>query len=141
MQRLIYVSDADCPAGGLEDFDILNEAIAFNTRAGIHGYLLRTPDQFFQVIEGPKARIDELVEMIAKDPRHHDMRILRSNATKLMRFGSWSMGFKLLRELTDPIFSPRANYSRSDVDGLLQALQNLAYLETEITRARPKHLN
>lgn len=141
MHSLIYVSNACFPAGGEDDFSILSESVAFNRRGGIGGYLLRTPHQFFQILEGPEDRLNLLMDKICRDPRHSDVRILSHNATGSACFAGWSMGFKLLRALSNPIFAPRDAYSDQETAELIHAIRALAELENTLTGPPSPRLN
>lgn len=88
-----YTSRARSAFPGLVDFDILREAWAHNRQAGIGGYLLRTGHSYFQWLEGPAAQVVALMDRIAQDGRHSEVRILSDGALPRREFPNWVMGY------------------------------------------------
>ena len=88
-----YTSRARSAFPGLVDFDILREAWAHNRQTGIGGYLLRTGDSYFQWLEGPVAPVLALMDRIAQDGRHSEVRILSDGALPRREFPNWVMGY------------------------------------------------
>lgn len=98
LYHYFYASRALSPFPGLVDFDILREAWAHNRDRGIGGYLLRTREAYFQWLEGPQAPLAELLERIARDPRHRDMTVLIEGPLAARNFSNWVMGYDELTE-------------------------------------------
>lgn len=91
-QRLIYRSRAE----DAEDLDrnlsqILHASRHHNRERGITGVLTCFDGHFIQVIEGPPAQIDRLMAVLARDPRHRDIRVLGRWAASHRLFGGWAM--------------------------------------------------
>lgn len=93
-----YTSQARSPFPGLVDFDILREAWAHNRQAGIGGYLLRSGDSYFQWLEGPPGPVTALLDRIAQDGRHSELRILSEGTLARREFPNWVMGYHDLSE-------------------------------------------
>ena len=55
--------------------------------------LLHCDGSFIQAIEGPKAQVMDLINVIRKDLRHNRMAVLFEGPIKTRSFSQWSMGF------------------------------------------------
>jgi hypothetical protein len=73
MKRIRYASRFAKPmlAGQIEA--LAREAAEHNARNDITGLLIASGDLFFQIIEGPRLKVDELYGRILQDPRHTDV--------------------------------------------------------------------
>ncbi len=106
MKQAIYVSQ---PFG----FDkamlagILSQARRNNARNDITGALICRRDMYVQMIEGPDAAIDALIQRIAADDRHTNVRMLLSEETDERMFPEWAM-------LDDDVTS--LTWSREEID-------------------------
>ncbi|AJE46047.1 BLUF domain-containing protein [Celeribacter indicus] len=79
------------------DLEILRRSLAFNSRHGVTGLLLRVDGQFVQALHGAAPVIAELLQRIALDPRHREMDILLEEpADAVSPYGDWSMGYDSL---------------------------------------------
>lgn len=91
--RLIYVSTA---RPGLSDADmssVLNASQSNNEERYITGYLVLNGENFMQLIEGPRAEVEDIYDRILKDKRHTGIvRILAEKAEK-RAFPRWSMNY------------------------------------------------
>jgi hypothetical protein len=96
--QLIYSSHATRPLDDDELDQILASAVSGNARRDITGLLLYTKGSFLQVLEGKAAEIDELLDLIRKDPRHDRIDILVRHPVRARDFSQWSMGFHRVRE-------------------------------------------
>ena len=75
-----------------ELLSILTKARRTNPTVGATGVLLYHDRSFFQVLEGPASRIDDLYRRIACDPRHTRVtRLVRQPITE-RSFRDWTMG-------------------------------------------------
>ena len=72
---------------------ILDIAREKNRRAGITGALLFSGGCFAQVLEGPRAALEELFETIQCDPRHSEIVILHLHPIDARSFADWSMAY------------------------------------------------
>lgn len=68
-----YVSTADISLSKEEIDEVLKHTENSNNRQKITGLLLYSDGNFFQVIEGEKAVILKLFDIIIKDVRHHSI--------------------------------------------------------------------
>lgn len=112
MIQTAYVSSAQTPLTAEDIEHILSASRANNERRGITGMLLYSEGNFMQVLEGERAAIDALFDVIERDPRHRGMIRLFSDEIEQRDFPAWSMGFrrftaqsKELRGFTD-FFDP-----------------------------------
>jgi hypothetical protein len=134
--QLIYTS---CPCESLTP-PVLSELMALsrrnNAREGITGILLHTEGQFMQVVEGPRAAVDRLMERIHKDTRHEDVRIVMAHTVMRRDFGEWDMALhalprealgksSALSEFFKPEFDIRSLRYGSPASFLLQAFREL----------------
>ena len=89
-----YVSRA------VEDFDdarladLLAQSRRSNHEHDLSGMLLYRRGRFFQVLEGPKDAVDELMAKIRRDPRHDEVRVLLTEQIAERRFEEWTMGYE-----------------------------------------------
>ena len=90
--RLLYASRASAPLSGPVIESILAQSSAHNPRHGITGILCYSDDLFMQVLEGGRNEVCELYNMIVRDPRHQQVRLLVFEEIRERRFGSWTMG-------------------------------------------------
>jgi hypothetical protein len=91
---LVYTSNA------ARDFDdkalreLLDECRFKNARHDITGMLLFRNGRFFQILEGPNRIVRDLIERIAGDPRHNNVRILIDADIERREFPDWTMGYR-----------------------------------------------
>jgi hypothetical protein len=117
---LVYVSAA-APDFEMSDLEqILCVARARNAADGISGVLLFEGASFLQMLEGPLARIDALLEDIRKDRRHSRTALLVREPITQRSFADWTMGYTrvALGELADAtglnnFFSDRDSFCAS----------------------------
>ncbi|MFN7054189.1 BLUF domain-containing protein [Hyphomonas sp.] len=91
--RLVYVSTA---RPGLVDEDIeaiLNASQSNNEERYITGYLVHNGTNFMQLIEGPRAEIDEIYSRIVTDPRHTGVVRILAEWCRERAFPNWSMNY------------------------------------------------
>jgi hypothetical protein len=77
MIRVTYLSRASAPLSADDLLQLLQQCHQNNTAKGLTGMLLFGNDTFLQSIEGEKSVVEPLIERIAKDPRHQNVKILR----------------------------------------------------------------
>jgi hypothetical protein len=91
--HLIYASTAMQKFSAEDLLQLLDQARTKNARLGLTGMLLYTENNFFQVLEGEPAVVDELFQTITHDERHmKTVTIIREPIAK-RSFGEWTMGF------------------------------------------------
>ena len=89
-----YVSSATTPMGEDDIAAILIQARANNRRFGVTGALLYHRDRFVQILEGPPDVVRARFAVIAADPRHRDVHMLREVEIAERQFPEWTMGFR-----------------------------------------------
>jgi hypothetical protein len=91
LKSLTYTSLArlDLQASDLEA--IHRTAREANALEGITGLLIFNGTHFLQIIEGAPNAIDELVERLRRDPRHHGLEIRDERNIDSRSFPDWSM--------------------------------------------------
>jgi hypothetical protein len=91
--HLIYVSTAMRAFSEEDLLRLLSQSRAKNARLGLTGMLLYSGNNFFQVLEGEPAVVDELFQTIAQDERHMKMVTIIREPISKRSFGEWTMGF------------------------------------------------
>lgn len=71
--------------------NIVESARKNNEKFSITGCLIIYKNIFFQYLEGPKASILDLYDILLKDPRHYDVKLLWKGLTINRLFESWSL--------------------------------------------------
>jgi uncharacterized membrane protein (DUF373 family) len=94
MIQSTYISTPTRPMTTDDLMDILNNARLNNVCMGVSGMLLYTGTEFIQILEGEEKIIDELLDMIKKDPRHRNFRIIEKKKITTREYAEWTMGFK-----------------------------------------------
>ena len=89
---LMYTSDSTIEPGDRDNQIARIGAVASERNAlqDITGMLLVQQDSFLQILEGEKSRVTELFEQIKLDPRHTNVRLLKTS-TENRAFEHWSM--------------------------------------------------
>lgn len=90
--RLLYASRAAQPLSPEVIDAILTQSRAHNPEHGVTGILCYSGDIFMQVLEGGRDAVCELYNMIARDDRHREVRLLSYEEISERRFASWTMG-------------------------------------------------
>jgi predicted sulfurtransferase len=72
---------------------ILSEARTFNEANDITGVLCFAHASYFQLIEGPKNKVDMVYAKIQKDPRHEDIKLMFIEPASSRAFSRWQMKF------------------------------------------------
>nr|WP_201471063.1 BLUF domain-containing protein [Microbacterium hydrocarbonoxydans] len=96
LASLVYCSTATQPFGVDELDDLLAVSRARNSDRDITGMLLYRGGEFVQILEGPRTRVEQLMEKIGRDPRHRDLRVLIEEPLHERRFEDWTMGYQSL---------------------------------------------
>ncbi|WP_236686088.1 BLUF domain-containing protein [Corynebacterium testudinoris] len=95
LRYLVYTSIAAGHPGNEEMEEILTAARSHNADADITGFLLYRDFRFVQFLEGSPEAIGSLMESIARDPRHTDVRVIIDEPGAARSFPNWSMGFRI----------------------------------------------
>ena len=91
LKSLTYTSLArlDLTADDLEA--IHRTAREVNALEGITGLLIFNGTHFLQIVEGSPRAIDDLIERLRRDTRHHHLEIRESREVEERSFPDWSM--------------------------------------------------
>ena len=90
--RLLYASRAATQLTPSIVDSIMEQSRKNNPEQGITGILCFSDDLFMQVLEGGRDEVCELFNMIVRDERHLNVRILNYEEISERRFGGWTMG-------------------------------------------------
>lgn len=93
---LVYCSSATHPFSEQELADLLAVSRARNSAHDITGMLLYRGGEFVQILEGTRSDVESLMEIIGRDPRHEDVRVLIEEPLHERRFAEWTMGYQSL---------------------------------------------
>ena len=98
MIQISYISSATPPMSTEDLLVLLRQCRENNAGRGVTGMLLYANGTFLQVLEGPDQVIDDLVEIIKKDSRHSNIKMLYRKPIERRQYSDWSMGFKRLSD-------------------------------------------
>ena len=132
--RLLYVSRAVKADDSEATESILGSARAYNLSHGITGILCYGGGIYLQALEGGRKQVNELYNIIIKDPRHKDVALLHYEEITERRFGGWTMGQVDASHVNTNIllkYSERAELNPYNVSGKV----SLALLEELIATA------
>ncbi len=95
LASLVYVSRSSLVLEGDADAvkEIVSSSISRNGPAGLTGAMIYTELYFAQVLEGPSRAIDELMNRIRRDKRHHDVTVVAEQRIPTRKFEDWAMGY------------------------------------------------
>ena len=91
--KLIYASAATKLFSPADLRELLRRARLKNERLDITGMLLYHQGSFLQVLEGPAAAVNPLLETITLDQRHNKLMLLLRREIEARNFADWKMGF------------------------------------------------
>lgn len=91
--ELLYISRANQFISDDALLLLLNQSRNKNIRLSITGMLVYKDTSFIQILEGPKTKVEELFDVIKKDERHYNVRLLLARKLEIRNFSNWSMGF------------------------------------------------
>lgn len=146
--RIVYVSTA---VPGLTDEDmeaILNASQSNNEERYITGYLVHNGANFMQLIEGPRAEVDEIYSRLQTDPRHSGVVRILAEWCRERAFPNWSMNYfrvdrhgsvgSMIVRRDDPIDSlMAANAPRELIHLFSKFIQQTEYEEPEDQSSPP----
>jgi hypothetical protein len=90
----IYCSAATNRAFGPADLaTLLAECREKNSKAGLTGMLLYSDGTFFQVLEGERAIVENLLERLINDKRHERVTKIILEQIEERSFTQWTMGY------------------------------------------------
>lgn len=131
---IIYVSRATHIFGTPALQHLAAEAGKRNTEKKITGLLIKVGNYFLQVLEGPVGPVRVLLDKIAEDPRHRELRVLYKEPCEHRLFAQWSMGcvnldeqyvfelkeFRQLRERVHQMMTPQ-NVGKAEMMEVIKA--------------------
>lgn len=88
---LLYTSVAAEGLDSADVFKIVEDSSRRNPARDITGFLIFDRTRFLQYVEGPQAALDELLETLGKDRRHHSVRVLHRSQSEQRLFPRWAM--------------------------------------------------
>lgn len=88
---LSYVSLSRVPKYSHEMLAICRSALRNNARDDITGALYIDETSFYQVVEGERRVLRDLLAALREDPRHTALRLIEDHPIGARRFGAWSM--------------------------------------------------
>lgn len=93
MKLLIYLSEATDAAYPIEPTlnQIFESARRRNPEKDIFGALFYSNGIFLQAVEGPDAEIDDLLEKLKDDSRHHNLQVLVEQPITHHSMQEWNM--------------------------------------------------
>jgi hypothetical protein len=89
--RLIYSSEATGEMARTDLEQMLEESRLRNAKRDITGVLVFSDGVFFQVLEGERDDVEDLMDRIRRDPRHHDLKVILEEETAGRVFPTWRM--------------------------------------------------
>ena len=98
MIQICYISQATAPMNSEALLSLLMQCRRNNVAREVTGMLLYGNGTFLQVIEGDDQVVDDLVELIGKDPRHTSVKLLSRRAINTRQYADWSMGFERITD-------------------------------------------
>lgn len=93
---LTYISSASRELSHSEIEQLLATSRHNNALAELTGMLLYADEHFIQTIEGDERRVNDTLETIRADTRHHSVVVALSDEIDKRSFPEWSMGCKVL---------------------------------------------
>ena len=91
MRQYLYTSAASEGFQQLDMVNLLEASSRNNGRNGITGFLVFDGQKFLQLVEGEQENLDALMERLARDPRHCNIRRLDDRATDRRYCPNWTM--------------------------------------------------
>ena len=136
LHRIVYYSrNHVCGAPGSNALaeaisSILRVSRVNNARVGVTGALLFNSGCFAQVLEGPRAGIENVFERVKLDPRHGDVSVLIFEPVPARAFEGWAMGFVGGYETDAALYQDRGfDPTRMAGEALLEILHRHALKE------------
>ena len=108
MIQMTYTSKATQALASGDIFKIVENSSRNNLRNDLTGFLIFSGQRFFQLIEGPKASVDDLLENLYRDLRHENVEVQTRKKIEERAFPKWRM----------KRISPAAISSSNPINGL-----------------------
>ena len=131
IHRITYRSQAAPAAQGDDALSaILEVAQVCNVRDHITGTLTYCDGWFIQVIEGPLARLDDLMLRLAGDDRHFNIDVAERIPVTKRLFPDWCMASVHLEHGLEPVVSNILRHWETAAGGVAEALLQGLELQT-----------
>lgn len=117
LYELIYTSKSRGEMSLCQLDNILTAAREKNDDHAVTGVLVYHNGEFAQLLEGDQDEVMRIYSRIARDPRHHDVKIVWEASVRHRSFEDWKMGFVDIRHM-DLAQHRRGVYHIRDMDGL-----------------------
>jgi hypothetical protein len=91
--QIMYSSQATEPMTVTALEDILRDARTGNEARNVTGALVYVDGIFFQIVEGDRDVLRDLMASIASDSRHHSVKVFYEAEVETRAFGSWRMAY------------------------------------------------
>lgn len=91
--RLVYASKVSEHFQPSDIETILKSAKDNNKRHGVSGILCFNHKYFLQCLEGSRAKVNEIFNIISRDPRHKEIVLLEYQTINYREFADWSMAY------------------------------------------------
>ena len=133
LARLIYTSTASDRCDQKQVEEILEVSMKLNAVNGITGILYYSSKYFMQYLEGNAEKVDETYARLARDDRHHCLRLVERAAIQQREFEDWNMAYVPKSKIITPLnlkfmrgteFNPR-EISSSEAVELTKKLREL----------------
>lgn len=106
--RVLWASKIDSASLELQTnlLNILNEAVDYNSKNGINGVLYYGHGYFIHCMEGAKDAVDYVFnDVILKDTRHHDCKLLSYETFEVGLFKGWRMKYAPVNQKIKKFFA------------------------------------
>ncbi len=100
LTHVIYASRASEAFEEEQIPELLRHARANNARHDLTGMLIYINGAFFQILEGPAAKVESVYAKIAQDARHRHVTRIISEPILERAFDAWTMGYSTVEPLT-----------------------------------------
>lgn len=118
--RIMYASQASIRHSVYQEMEkIRASALKHNEPAGVATALLHQSGWFLQWKEGPSPAVQKIMEKVASDVRHFDLRIVHRSRGPRLLSGPWSMAIVQCNE-TPAEMELRVQQLKNQVDGGMQ---------------------
>jgi len=91
ISRLVYISERNASIP-LNMAELIRTSRRNNARAGVTGFLIFDGEYFAQALEGTRPAVTDAYNRLARDERHHELRIVSCSDVSGRLFPNWSMG-------------------------------------------------
>lgn len=91
--QIIYSSESAMPMQRDDLEEILAQARSSNAEKGITGALVYAQGAFLQILEGERAKVQDLMAKISRDLRHETLIVLQEAEIPSAVFGAWKMAY------------------------------------------------